>query len=421
MLSGKPKNVGFISFRLSGLDGVSLESEKWAMVLEQEGIDCFYMAGELDRPSDRSFLVKEAHFSHSNIKKIYKQCFHRSRRKPAITQKINQIKDKLKGQLYDFIEKCDLNCLIVENVLAIPLNIPLSLAITEVISETAIPTIAHHHDFFWERQRFLTNAVWDYLNMAFPPHLPSVRHVVLNSSADNQLSLRTGISASIIPNVMDFDNPPSLVDDYSSDIRQAFGIEDDQLLILQPTRVVGRKGIEHSIELVKRLGMKAKLVITHASVDEGYDYEVRVKDYAEIMNVDTVFESNIIKQRRGKTSTGNKIYSLFDVYPHADLVTYPSGYEGFGNAFLEAVYFRKPMVVNLYSIYETDIKPKGFRAIELPGYVDDKVLAHTREIITNPELCEKIVDHNYKLGKRYYSYYVLQRKLKNLLFDMFGS
>ena len=240
-------------------------------------------------------------------------------------------------------------------------------------------------------------------------------------TADNQLSLRTGISASIIPNVMDFDNPPSPVDDYSSDIRQAFGIEDDQLLILQPTRVVGRKGIEHSIELVKRLGMKARLVITHASVDEGHDYEMRVKEYAKIMNVDTVFESDIIKQRRGKSSTGNKIYSLFDVYPHADLVTYPSGYEGFGNAFLEAVYFRKPMVVNLYSIYETDIKPKGFRAIELPGYVDDKVLADTREIINNPELCEKIVEHNYKLGKRYYSYSVLQRKLKNLLFDMFGS
>ena len=129
---GKPKNVGFISFRLSGLDGVSLESEKWAMVLDQEGFNCFYMAGELDRPSDRSFLVKEAHFSHSNIKKIYKQCFHRSRRKPAITQKINQIKDKLKGQLYDFIKKYELNCLIAENALAIPLNIPLSLAITEL-------------------------------------------------------------------------------------------------------------------------------------------------------------------------------------------------------------------------------------------------------------------------------------------------
>jgi hypothetical protein len=139
------------------------------------------------------------------------------------------------------------------------------------------------------------------------------------------------------------------------------------------------------------------------------------------MNVDTVFESDIIKQRRGKTFPGNKIYSLFDVYPHAERVTYPSGYEGFGSAFLQAVYFRKPVVVNLYSIYETDIKPKGFRAVELPGYVDDKVLAHTRDIMKSADLCEKIVANNYKLGKKYYSYSVLQRKLKNLLFDMFGN
>jgi hypothetical protein len=80
----------------------------------------------------------------------------------------------------------------------------LGLAITEVIAETGLPTIAHHHDFFWQRQQFKTNAVWDYLNMAFPPHLPTIRHVVINSSAGNQLSLRTGISATTIPNVMDF-------------------------------------------------------------------------------------------------------------------------------------------------------------------------------------------------------------------------
>jgi hypothetical protein len=54
----------------------------------------------------------------------------------------------------------------------------------------------------------MTNAVWEYLNMAFPPHIPTVQHVVITSPADNQLSLRTGISATIIPNVMDFENPP---------------------------------------------------------------------------------------------------------------------------------------------------------------------------------------------------------------------
>jgi len=56
----------------------------------------------------------------------------------------------------------------------------------------------------------MTNAAWEYLNMAFPPHLPTVQHVVINSSADNPLSLRTGISATIIPNVVDFENPPPM-------------------------------------------------------------------------------------------------------------------------------------------------------------------------------------------------------------------
>jgi hypothetical protein len=35
------------------------------------------------------------------------------------------------------------------------LNIPLGLALTELIAETDIPVIGHHHDFFWERKRFL--------------------------------------------------------------------------------------------------------------------------------------------------------------------------------------------------------------------------------------------------------------------------
>jgi hypothetical protein len=136
---------------------------------------------------------------------------------------IHEIKEHLKDQLYDFIAKFNIDLLIPENALTIPLNIPLGLAITEVIAETGLPTIAHHHDFFWERQEFKTNSVWDYLNMAFPPHLPTIRHVVISSSADNQLSLRTGISSTIIPNVMDFKHPPPPPDDYASDVREALG------------------------------------------------------------------------------------------------------------------------------------------------------------------------------------------------------
>ncbi len=421
--SGKDKsrNIGFISTRLAGTDGVSLETAKWAEVLEKEGFSCFYLAGELDQPAERSFLVEEAHFTHPDIQKIYKECFQVHTRDLSVTRKIHQIKDKLKEEIYRFIKEFELDLIIPENALAIPLNIPLGLAITEVISETGIPAISHNHDFFWERKRFLVNAVWEYLNMAFPPHLPSIQHVVINSSADNQLSLRTGISSTIIPNVMDFDNPPPPPDNYSSDIRKVFGLAEDELLILQPTRVVKRKGIEQAIELVNRLKMKAKLVISHASGDEGHDYEQRVRQYSSLLKVDTLFVSECtIGEHRGKTREGRKIYTLQDVYPHADLVTYPSVLEGFGNAFLEATYFRKPIVVNDYSIFATDIKPKGFEVIELEDYVTDEAVRFTREVLTNPGLAREMADHNYELGRRYYSYTILRQKLMTLMLHCFG-
>ena len=430
-------NVGFISTRFAGTDGVSLETAKWADVFEKVGFSSYYFAGELDRPPECSFLIEEAHFQHPDIKDVFRNCFGARVRGRFVTQKIYELKRKLKDDIYRFIEKFDIDLLVPENALTIPLNLPLGIAITEVISETGMPTIAHHHDFFWERQHFMINAAWEYLNMAFPPHLPTIQHVVINSSASNQLSLRTGISATIIPNVMDFENPPTMVrgfescgldtenkvastDDYASDVRQALGVADDEVLILQPTRVVKRKGIEHAIELVHRLDMKAKLVISHASGDEGYDYERRVREYSKLLKVDTYFVSNIINEQRGLTKNGRKIYTLEDVYPHADLITYPSTFEGFGNAFLEAIYFCRPIVVNTYSIYTMDIKPKGFSVIEIDGYVSDEAVRKTRKVLADTEFRSKMVKHNYETAKHYYSYSVLHNKLKTLIKDCTG-
>jgi glycosyltransferase involved in cell wall biosynthesis len=428
-------NVGFVSTRFAGTDGVSLETAKWADVFERVGFSCYYFAGEIDRPPENSFWVKEAHFQHPDIKDIYRNCFGTRVRGRFVTQKIYELKRKLKNDLYRFIEKFDIDLLVPENALTIPLNIPLGIALTELISETGMPTIAHHHDFFWERQHFMINAAWEYLNMAVPPHLPPIKHVVINSSADNQLSLRTGISATIIPNVMDFENPPPLADlascglnsenaaagdDYASDVRTALGVAGDEILVLQPTRVVKRKGIEHAIELVRRLGVKAKLIISHASGDEGYDYERRVREYSKLMNVDTYFVSDIINEQRGITKNGRKIYTLEDVYPHADLVTYPSTFEGFGNAFLEAIYFCRPIVVNTYSIYTMDIKPKGFSVIEIDGYVSDEAVRKTWKVLTDSDFRHKMVSHNYETAKKYFSYSVLNNKLKNLIKDCTG-
>jgi glycosyltransferase involved in cell wall biosynthesis len=220
---------------------------------------------------------------------------------------------------------------------------------------------------------------------------------------------------------MDFDSPPPALDPYTQSVRTDFGIEEGEYFFLQPTRVIQRKGIEHAVELVRRLGLPAKLVISHASGDEGSDYEQRVREYAHLLDVTVRFESDQVQDFRGTTKEGRKIYTLEDVYPHADLVTYPSSIEGFGNAFLEAVYYRRPILVNNYSIYEVDIRPKGFRAVWFDGFISEDTLARVRKVLEDPSMAQEWAEENYQLAKRYFSFTVLERRLYSILADCLGE
>jgi mannosylglucosylglycerate synthase len=296
--SHKSHNIGFISTRFAGTDGVSLETSKWAEVLEEMGHSCVYFAGVCDRPPEKTMIVPEAFYRHPEIKARHDKFFQGERRTVEDTLWIHHWRDYFREHLYRFIEEFELDVIIPQNILAIPLNIPLALALTEIIAETEIPTIAHHHDFAWERKRFLVNGVWDYIAMAFPPTgLASLQHVVINSQARYQLARRRGVGSALIPNVMNFSKPAATPDEYSADLRQALGLDADELLILQPTRVIQRKGIEHAIELVSRLNRKARLVISHAAGDEGDDYERRVRQYAQLLDVPALFVSEIFHDK----------------------------------------------------------------------------------------------------------------------------
>ena len=46
----KTHRIGFVSTRLAGTDGVSLEVAKWVQVLNGLGHECFFFAGELEWP-----------------------------------------------------------------------------------------------------------------------------------------------------------------------------------------------------------------------------------------------------------------------------------------------------------------------------------------------------------------------------------
>ncbi|ODS33163.1 MAG: lipopolysaccharide core biosynthesis protein [Candidatus Scalindua rubra] len=407
------KNVGFISTRIAGTDGVSLEIEKWAEVLKRNRFDCFYFAGEIDRDEEISFKVEEAHFEHPEVYDISKSLFGTTKRTRKISKNIQKIQEQLKTALYDFRKKFKIDLIIPENALTIPLNIPLGIAITEFIAETGIPTIAHHHDFCWERDRFLINACQDYLDKAFPPDLPSIRHAVINSPASKQLSHRLGISNTIIPNVYDFAKEPEGLENFPCELKSRIGIKEDELFILQPTRVVPRKWIERSIEIVQNLKLPdPTLVISHTSGDEGDDYYHRVMEYSKFMGVKIITIDHLIGNRNAKK---NKKYTIADVYKCADIITYPSGYEGFGNAFLETVYYNKPIVVNRYSIYIADIEPKGFDVITINGVVNVETVAKIKRVLEDKEYREKMVKKNYDLAKQFFSFEILEKKLMYMI------
>ena len=414
-------NVGFVSTRFAGIDGVSLEASKWAQIFKGEGHTCFWFAGELTKNSDASIFAAQASFKNGQNQWINSQLFGTHTKSLQLAQIICNFKSSLASRLKMFINLYDINLLVVENALAIPMHIPLGLALTDVIAETGIPSIAHHHDFYWERPRYLPlNGNKTYIHRAFPPKLPNIEHVVINSEARQALAHHRGIASTLIPNVLDFETPPIVSKERVNAFRRSIGLEPDDVMFLQPTRIVRRKGIEFALELIKELNHeKYKLVISHEAGDEGFEYVERIKQLAGKYGIRVRFVDKMVEDPFVKPPYKKDRFSLWEVYQAADFITYPSSYEGFGNALLEAIYFHKPVLVNRYKIFIDDIEPKGFDLVTMDGVLTAEVVKQIQHIVNDKEQREKMVVKNYRLALRHYSYSSLRKQLASIMPNLF--
>jgi len=96
-------------------------------------------------------------------------------------------------------------------------------------------------------------------------------------------------------------------------------------------------------------------------------------------------------------------------------VTYLSSYEGFGNALIETLYFRKPLIVNAYTAYRSDIKPAGVRAVEIREEVTPQAIGEVLALLDDPAAVRRVVEHNYGAGQAHFSYETLEARLATLL------
>lgn len=414
-------NVKILATRISGTDGVSLEAEHWREIFRRLGHKVTFIAGGLDRSG---ILIPELHFNSPEVVDIHDRVVYGKEPFKKIEAEVFRLAGYIEGRLRTILgggKKSDL--LIVPNVLSLPMHFPLAVALTRVIDELNIPTIARHHDFWWERDRFLKSSLFPFFKRWFPSKLPQIKHVVINSAAKLELFKRTGIKAEIISDSFNFESTLNKMDPYASHFREDFGIKRDDVVFLQATRIVPRKRIELSIELLKRLNNpKAILVLAGYSGDEAGDYELKLKKLAKEAGIRHKFIGKRVTAKRRvirliDNGRGEKIrnYTLWDCFKNSDFMTYPTELEGFGNQFVEAVYFKKPVVLTPYPVFRDDIAPLGFEVISMPDRVTEAVIEKVRTLIVDEKERKRMVERNFALGKKYLSYEFVKSRLRPLL------
>lgn len=416
-------NIGIVISRIGGLDGVSLETEKWISVLTQNGHDIFILTGDVE---DNRIL------SNYNIKQFKELSLYGEM--CIKEQTIAFKKDTLKSDVFfdlietnsssimdiivDWADENNIDILIAENTVSLPSHISLGFGIYSAVSELDIPIICHHHDLAWDKgHRFKTEQsdAKHFINSIFPFQHDNAAHVTINTFAKKQFKNKLDIDAEYIPNVVDFNDLTfGIRSDRSIELRKELGLNKNDVALFQVTKIARRKGIETAIELIKRIPNKnVKLIISGTYTDD------EKKNYYDEL-VKMVYESKLTDRVIfGYDITKN--YNLSEIYGAADICTYFSKYEGFGNTFIEAVHAKKPIFVNEYKPnFIDDIGSKGFITTMISNNeITEDAFNQMMSIIENKSLRDVIGEDNYQIGKEHFSYNVLEKKLE-LIFKKIG-
>src|SRR6478735_5805158 len=297
-----PPTAVQLSYRLGGADGVAVETRKWEWALRELGFSVRRVAGELDdalRPDDVAL--------------------------PFLAIDPPDGAEPAPDELAATLAGADL--VIVENLCSLPINPDASALAAEVLDQFDGRVVFHHHDLPWQRAGLPTPP-------NIPPHRPNSLHVTINDHSRVQLENR-GFAAVTLRNAFDLDPPRG---DRAA-TRADFGFSPDDLVLLQPTRAIPRKNIPAAIAFATELARREpahrlRLWIT-GPAEDGYDGV-----FAQLVNGSDV------------PVVVGRAESVADAYAAADLVLFPSTWEGFGNPVVESIAHRRAIAVGSYPVLD---------------------------------------------------------------------
>ena len=353
-----------LSFRLGGTDGVSIVADTWINALHRAGFEVRTVAGE----GNVDVLLPDLAIGQwpDGASGLHGP-------DAATDADIARLTQVVSTALAD----CDL--VVVENLGSIPMNLPAAIAVAR--AREGLPTIWHHHDPAWQRDRYADVA-------ELPPReaVPSGkwRHVTINELTRQQF-LDRGFAATTILN--GFDVHAGLGDRESE--RRRLGFDSDELVLVHPVRAIERKNVPLAIDIAQQL--RATYWIT-GPAEEGYAETLRtLLEDARTAGLKVVHEPST---------------SLADMYAASDVVVFPSTWEGFGNPPIDAAIHRRPAIVGHYPVAD-ELRALGFR------WFDPDNLDALKAWISAPD--ESLLDHNVEVVVSTLSLEVMESALTDLL------
>lgn len=444
------KKVLLIHYHIGERDGVSLEIEKRARIFLDLGHEVFFLTGKDSLQRKNSFIIPELDFENKTSEEFYENVFvkgevseqkvitHFKKNKKKLVKKINEVFKLIRPDI-----------IFIHNMLSYGRNLPATQALQDVLDIFQIPTIIVNHDLWFERDVFVKNTstfISSILHQLPPDRNYIIKQEVINSIAQDQLYHIRGIQAEKIGDYFAFRDDIFSQDSYNKDLKSRLGIGKDDFIVLHATRIVKRKAIENALyfcyELQKSLQNGQQILLGSRIINsrsrvilllpnfieiDAQPYFIKLKALAKKLQIYMMLASNFFSLNR-KTYNNKKVYSFWDAYTLADIVTYTSAQEGFGNQFFEAVEAKKLCITFEYPVFKEDIKPEGYYYISLgdrmikrngfnvvPIKTVRRAVKNSIDLLNQENNLKKLLNQNFEIGKKYHSTHILRESLMHAL------
>lgn len=302
----------------------------------------------------------------------------------VVPEQFGGLCDQLRRTLQQTLQ--DIDVLVVHNILTMHFNLPLTVALHQLLDTGEAPKIiAWSHDASWndplQVPRLHPRHPWTLLRR----HRSDVRYVVLTRERQVELARMFRCpqkSLRVIPNGIHVRFWWGLSPQGDSLVSQ-LGLLDRDLVLLQPTRITHLKNLTMSLQIAAALkgqGVNFRLIVTgppDPHDPEGRALLEQLLDHRRQLNLEEEVVFLCLLEAEPESPRTYPRETVRDLYMASDLVLLPSTSEGFGIPVIEAGMIGRP-------VFCADIPPfreigrdltHRFRLDEEPEAVAKRILA----------------------------------------------